>query len=297
MKNADKKEQFINKQLGTRNQDIDLLKNIDYYINLAKDWEDDLPPIVIKHVDGFNIIDEAELHYGSKARFGDLLISKIKQEELVYVAPRFGWAPMSLTYLAKKHNKRLTLFMPACKEVSEHQLVSIESGAKIEFRRIAAMPNLNLWASQYAQANGAFFIPLGLKHELVTAGAIKVIRNLFKDKPHPKEMWSVISTGVLTRALQIALPDTEFHAVAVARNIQDGELGRAKFYSYHKIFAADAETLPTQFESASNYDAKGYEVMKKFGSPGAYFYNVAGLISPKSLQAKDVDSYRPWPTK
>ena len=56
------KEQFVNKQIGTRNQDLNLVKNIDYYFNLAKDWEDDLPPIVIKKVDGFNIIDEAELH-------------------------------------------------------------------------------------------------------------------------------------------------------------------------------------------------------------------------------------------
>ena len=49
----------------------------------------------------------------------------------------------------------------------------------------------------------------------------------FKDKEKPKTMWSVISTGVLSRTMQIALPDTEFSAVAVARIIQQGELGRA----------------------------------------------------------------------
>jgi len=288
---------FENKQVGTRNNDINLVKNLDYYLDLTKDWKDDLPPMMIKQVDGFNIIDEAELHFGSKARFGDLLISSVKQDELVYCQPRFGFAGISLSYLAKKHNKKLTLFMPACKEISQHQLTCIENGANPIFRRIAAMPNLNLYAAEYAKQTGSFFIPLGLRHELVTAAAVRVVHDLFEGKEKPKELWSVISTGVLQRALQIALPQTEFHAVAVARNIQDGELGRAKFYSYHKEFSADADTMPVGFESASNYDAKGYEVMKKHATPGAWFYNVAGLIGPKALQAKDIDSYRPWPTK
>ena len=89
------------------------------------------------------------------------------------------------------------------KEISDHQAICVERGAEMKFKRIAAMPVLNAHAKQWAEDNDAFFIPLGLRHELVTAAAVKVAYDLAETHGYPEEAWSAISTGVLQRSLQI----------------------------------------------------------------------------------------------
>ncbi len=289
-------KEFLNRQVGTENLDLRDGRDLEYYLELTKDYKSDFPPFKIKRIKNLHVIDEAEMGLvGTKARFGDWMMSQIKEKEIVYCQPRVGWAGISLSYLAKKYDKRLTLFMPASREASEHQLVCVELGATPIFRRIAAMSNLQRLAARYAEEKGAFYVPFGLKHPMVTAGAVRTIYDMFKFIAHkPIEMWTVISTGVLTRSLQIALPDTEFFAIAVARNIQQGELGRANFITYHKAFLEKADFIPTEFDSAENYDAKGWEYAVEHAKPGAFFFNVAGNVRPVNLKPKDIDSYRGW---
>jgi len=201
-------------------------------------------------------------------------------------------APLSLSYLCKKYNKKLYLFMPASKEASEHQLLAIERGATPIFVRIPAMPTLNIWAKKFAQDINAEFAPFGLKHELVVAGGIRIFYDNFKDTSI-EEMWSVFSTGVLSRTLQIALPNTKFNAVAVARNVQEGELGRAKFYTHDRPFLKEAR-IDTPFDCIKTYDAKGWEFIKKYGKEGDWFWNVARNMPKPSIKPSDVDSERAW---
>jgi hypothetical protein len=155
---------------------------------------------------------------------------------------------------------------------------------------------LNAHAKKWAEENNATFIPLGLKHELVTAAAVKVAYDLAEKHGYPEEVWSAISTGVLQRSLQIAWPDAQFNAVAVARNIKDGELGRAKVWSHPKQFNQDVDpTFNPPFPSAMNYDAKAWEFMKRHGNPGAWFWNVGGNPKPKQETTKEtVNSQRGW---
>jgi len=234
--------------------------------------------------------------FGSKCRFGDILVSTCKQDTLVYVQPRYGFAGISLAYLAKKYNKKLVLFSPSQKEISDHQAICVEMGAQMKFKRIAAMPVLNAHAKKWAESNNAFFIPLGLRHELVTAAAVKVAHDLAEKHGYPEEVWSAISTGVLQRSLQIAWPDAKFNAVAVARNIKKGERGSATIWSHPKAFTQDVDPqYNPPFPSAMNYDAKAWEFMTKHGSPGAWFWNVGGDPKPKDINTKLLtDSYRDW---
>lgn len=247
--------------------------------------------------DGVNVVDESRLGVGSKARFGELLISQVLEHELVYVQPRHGWAGISLLALANLFRKKLTLFMPASARASDTQRLVIEMGAEPRFIRIAAMPVLNKYAQEYAVKKGAYFIPLGLRHPLVTANAVAAIYELLHDYP-PGEMWCATSTGVLSRALQIALiPDGwTIHSVAVARNLHAGELGRATFTSYDRAFDQPARQLPRTFDSARNYDAKAWElaVQHQSMSKPTWFWNVAGNVPTPHLQPQDVDSAREW---
>ena len=286
---------FLNKQIGNDNLDLTIEKDLDYYLNLTKDYSHNYDFIIKEYSNGFNIIDDGEFEYGSKAKMADFFISQIKEDTLVYVAPRTGYAPYSLTYLAKKYNKKLILFMPASKEVSEHQLKVIELGATPIFLKIPAMPTLNIWAKDFAEKIGAKYLPFGLKHELVVAGGVRIFHDNLKTLPI-KTLWSVISTGVLSRTLQIALQDTEFNGVAVARNIQQGELGRAKFYSYDKPFLKESK-FDCPVDSIRTYDVKAYEMMIKHGKPGDWFFNVAKNMPKANIKPSDIDSQRSWGDK
>ena len=138
--------------------------------------------------------------------------------------------------------------------------------------------------------------PLGLKHELVTAAAVKVAHTIAETHGYPDEVWSAISTGVLQRSLQIAWPDAKFHGVAVARNIKKGERGIAEVWSHPKAFTQDVDPkYNPPFPSAMNYDAKAWEFMKKNGTPGAWFWNVGGDPKPKDINTKSLTkSERAW---
>jgi hypothetical protein len=282
---------YLNKTKGDSNLDLANGRNLQYYLDLTKDYKHDFT-FTIKDIDGFKVIDDGEFLYGTKAKMADFFISQIREEALVYVAPRTGYAPFSLCYLAKKYNKKLYLIMPASKEASEHQRTAIEYGGIPIFLRIPAMPTANIWAKQFAEKIGAKYLPFGLKHEMVVAGGVRVFYDNFKDTDI-KTMWSVMSTGVLSRSLQIALPNTEFHAVAVARNIQDGELGRAKFYTHSKPFLKEAKIIPP-FDCIRTYDAKGWELLKENGNSGDWFWNVAANMPKPNIKIEEVDSDRVW---
>ncbi len=265
-----------------------------YYLDLAGDWEDPYGAPVIETYDGVRVVRD-DLITGSKVRGGDCLISKIapEQDTIVYVQPRFGLAGVSILDVAKRHGKKVVLFMPSSKRISHHQACCIERGAEAKFVRIAAMPNLNRIAKAWAEERpNCFFVPLGLKHELVTAGFVKTMSNM----PEPEEAWSVISTGVLSRSMQIAWPNTKFHAVAVARNLKAGELGRADVLSAPEQFtqAVKGDDIPP-FPSVETYDAKCWRYIPKNTGRDILFWNVGKnpTLLDESLFSK-VNSFREW---
>ena len=289
---------FLNKQTYRQNNDLEGFMNLDYYLDLTKDFKSSFGDFNVKQVNGFNVIDESEsCEVGYKARSGEFFIQDLVRQgvkKIVYVQPRRGFAGISLSWLCKKYGLDLILVMPSSKEVSDHQALCIELGAKPLFARIAAMPNANSLAKKYAEKVGAYYVPLGLNHPYVIAGGIRCMYDYFKDKEKPKTMWSVISTGVLSRTMQIALPDTEFNAVAVARNIQQGELGRANFYSYHKPFNSKSDLIPDAFDCEDSYDSKGWDYMVKHGKQGDWFFSVAGNAKLPTIDKSTIDSYRDW---
>ncbi len=277
-------------------------KTRDEWLELAEGWEDDAPSPNITSFYGATIWDDSNTGIGTKGRWGDLLVRTMESDHLVYVQPRVGWAGISLSALAKKYNKKLTLFMPASKVVSDHQLVCIERGAQPIFRRIAAMPVLNKYAKEWAAENNAMFVPFGLDHPLVVAAGIKSTLQQWGNRSEPKDVVSVISTGVLTRTLQITWPNAKFHGVAVARNLHPGEIGKADVSAYHRGFrepADYAEKINQEISSAPTYDCKGLErfMLSQTNAPhepSTVVWNVAGDVKPEFMKASEVDSNRNW---
>lgn len=277
-------------------------KSREEWLELADGWVDDAPAPNITMFHGATIWDDSLTGIGTKGRWGDLLVKSMESDHLVYVQPRVGWAGVSLAALAKKYDKKLTLFMPSSKQVSEHQLVCIERGANPKFVRIAAMPVLNKYAKEWAAENNAQFVPFGLDHPLVVAAGIKSTLQHWADREEPKDVVSVISTGVLTRTLQITFPNAKFHGVAVARNLHPGEIGRADVSAYHRGFkerADKADEINEQISSAPTYDCKGLErfMLNQTSAPqelSTLVWNVAGDVKAERMKPEDVDSFREW---
>jgi hypothetical protein len=266
----------------------------EYYLSLAEGWVPYNPdPVVIEH-EGVRVVRD-DLIVGTKTRAGDLLMSKLNHDTIVYSQPRVGLAGISLLDVAKHYNKKIVLFMPASKTISHHQACCIERGAIPIFERIAAMPNLNLKAKEWADKNDAFFVPLGLKHELATAGIVHAASKI----PEPDEVYVAISTGVLSRALQIAWPNAKFTCVAVARNLKQGELGRADVISEPLDFPQEElkENLPP-FPAIATYDAKVWKYIPKNSGKNVLMWNVGAepvLTNPTIYDR--IDSYRDWKKK
>ena len=182
----------------------------DYYLGLAEGWIPYNPPPVVKVHNGVRVVRD-DMIVGTKTRAGDLLASKINNDTIVYSQPRVGLAGVSILDVAKHHDRKVVLFMPSSKRISLHQACCIERGATPIFERIASMRNLNTAAAQWAEDNGAFFVPLGLRHELATAGIVHAASQI----PEPQEVYVAISTGVLSRALQIAWPNAKLSLIHI----------------------------------------------------------------------------------
>ena len=266
----------------------------EYYLDLAQFWTDPNPaPRIVEH-EGIRVVRDDDL-VGSKVRGGDCLISSLPRhiDTIVYVQPRTGLAGVSILDVAKRHNKAVRLFMPSSKRISHHQACCIEQGAEASFHRIAAMPNLNKIAKEWAdKKENAFFVPLGLKHRMVTAGIVKVASQI----KEPEQVWVATSTGVLTRSLQIAWPNAEFVSVAVSRNMKAGELGRARVISEKKAFTAheSKENLPP-FPNIDTYDGKVWKYIPKHSDKDILFWNVGKepVLHDDTLY-ETTDSYRKW---
>jgi hypothetical protein len=262
-----------------------------YYLSLCEGWTPYNPdPMVISH-EGVQVVRD-DLIVGTKTRAGDLLCSRIDSDTLVYCQPRVGLAGVSLCDVAKRHSKKVVLFMPSSKEISLHQACCIERGGIPMFERIAAMPNLNKYAKEWAEKNRAYFIPLGLKHELATAAIVHAASTI----PEPEEVYVAISTGVLSRALQIAWPNAKFICIAVARNLQEGELGRAEVISHPLPFhvAVKKEDMPP-FPTVATYDAKVWAFINKDGKKRRLMWSVGrDPILHDSTIITRTDSWRPW---
>jgi hypothetical protein len=265
-----------------------------YYLSLTEGWTPHNPdPVVVEH-DGVFVVRD-DMIAGTKTRAADLLLTKAKADHFVYVQPRAGLAGVSLLDAANRMGKKVTLFMPSSRKISNHQACCIERGATPIFHRVAAMPNLNRIAEKWAQENGAYFVPLGLRHELATAAIVHAASTV----EEPEEVYVATSTGVLTRALQIAWPNAKFTSVAVARNMKAGELGRADVISEPAEFLVNEkpENLPP-FPSIAFYDSKVWKFIPKNTGRRILMWNVGSEPELKDKTIIDrTDSYREWDKK
>lgn len=258
-------------------------------------------PVVEEYGDKF--ILRADLApAGLKSYGAEKLVATTESDTLVYVAPRVGHAPHAIATLANMYGKRCVFFCPASKHISKHQgaLLS-QPNVELRFIRIAAMPVLNKYAREWAEKNGAAFLPFGLTNTpLVTAGIVDLTRRVSDVIGcQPSETFCAVSTGTMIRALQIGWPSADHYGIAVARNMHDGEVGDAHMTSYHRPFTSPVSQCEAPpFPSTATYDAKAWVHFDMFGRRNSIFINVGSDdVIEKDYDALDaflVNSDRDW---
>lgn len=236
---------------------------------------------------------------GFKAIAAEKLIASIESDHLVYCAPRTGHATFAISHLAKLYSKKVTFFAPASKQCTYDQAIGLTYGHDLRFIRIAAMPVLNSYAASWAGANDATFLPFGLAGLAgVTAGIVDFCDRMAQVHGKPKELWCATSTGTMLRGLEIGFgKSVAYKTVAVARNIQSGEIGDVDIVSAQVPFLTKAKTQP-QFKTTQCYDAKAWELCLEGGGDGAWFMNVGADADIekicRDLDLSTINSYRDW---
>ena len=236
-------------------------------------WEDPNPSPILEEHNGFVVVRDDLLEGGSKIRFADYLISSQPEiKEWVYgSSPATGYAQISLACLCKKYGKKAVIFMAdrAWDRLHDYQVEAMRQGADMRFVPNGMLSVTEKRARDYVENDRKHrcLLPIGFDDPTVLDSICVVAQSL---DCNPDEVWTVGSSGTLTRGLQRAWPDAEFHCVTVGHK---GDYGRAITYKCEIPFNKETKVKPP-FPSAPTYDAKAWEFMKEHASPGALFWNV-----------------------
>ncbi len=246
---------------------------VEEYLSMIGDWEDSLPAPVIEEYEGIKVVRDDLLGGGSKIRFADYLIQNQPEiEEWVYgSSPATGYAQISLSYLCRKYGKKAVIFMAerAWDKLHDYQIEALKVGADMKWVPNGMLSVTEKRARDYVEQDPKVrrLLPIGFHHDTVIASMVRVALSI---DVGPNEVGTVGSSGTLTRGLQLAWPDADFHCVTVGHK---GDYGRAKIYECNIPFNKPAKVIPP-FPSAITYDAKAWEYIKQHASPGALFWNV-----------------------
>jgi hypothetical protein len=226
-----------------------------------------IPDIDIDTIEGFQVVRDDHVAGGTKRRALMRVIGDMAEQEFVYATPAYGFAQIALAEAARDLGKRATIFVAKRAVWHPRTIAAASAGAQIIEVDNGYLATVQKRAREYAKEAGAYLVPFGMDApEFVNA-----IADIAREIPgKPTEVWTVAGSGVLTRALQQAWPDAEFHAVQIGR---EPNIGKAKLWVAPEKFEEDAAS-PPPFPSCSNYDAKAWDFIRKHASPGALFWNV-----------------------
>ena len=154
-------------------------------------------------------------------------------------------------------------------KLHDYQIEALNVGADMKWVPNGMLSVTEKRARDYVEQDPKVrrLLPIGFHHDTVIASIIRVALSI---DIQPNEVWTVGSSGTLTRGLQLAWPDADFHCVTVGHK---GDYGRAKTYRCQIPFNKPAKVIPP-FPSAITYDAKAWEFIKQHASPGSLFWNV-----------------------
>jgi hypothetical protein len=228
-------------------------------------WQDPNPPIQVMDHEGFLVVRDDLLGYGSKARFIDYMIKTAPQQQFVFGAcPATGYAQISLPAVATRYNKQVHLFMAQrnMNKLHDYQKLGADLGSIYHWVPSGMLNVTKARAMEYAAEDpiNRVLLPIGLENPTVIASIVKVARDQIGFTPD--HVWTVGSSGTLNRGLQLAWPTAEVHVVSVGHKMSEREIGRAIIHTVPYKFDKKLKPIDAPpFPSAPTYDAKGWRPM------------------------------------
>ena len=244
---------------------------LDYGIDKV-DYTSSLPIPIIKEHNGIKVVRDDSLEGGTKRRAFTIYVkSKQEADEFVYASPRQGYAQLSLAYACKDLGKKCTVTVPKGERYWLTNKAE-ELGCNIIEVPMGFLTNIQAKAKKYCLDNDAHLIPFGGDHPIIVRAMCEVAKSL---KINPKEVWTVMSSGVLSRGLQMAWPDAKIYGVQIGHNTTKQEMGRAECYRSKYKFQQECkkDELPP-FPSSLTYDSKAWSFIQENATKGALFWNV-----------------------
>ncbi len=221
---------------------------------------------------------------GSKRRFVDKLMREEIAEganEFVYGGcPANGYAQLSIPLQAREYGCRTTLFMAkrSMNNLHEYQKRALKYGANIHWVPDGMLQVTKKRALDYYNEDPVHrrLLQLGLDDQRVREDIRDLAKNIEQDYDiNISEVWSVGSSGTLTRGLQMAFPDKDVHVVSVGHSMKQNEVGRATLHRSDLKFTDEVkEEDKPPFPSVPTYDAKAWKIMREHAKPGSLFWNV-----------------------
>ena len=231
-----------------------------------------LPAPIIEEFDGIQVVRDDLLKGGTKRRAFNYYVASLPDvEEFVYASPRQGYAQLSLAYSCRDLNRKCTVTVPK----GERYWLTNEAeriGANVIEVPMGYLTNIQSKARVYCEKNNAHLIPFGGDHPIIIE-AMKTTALILGI--NPKEVWTVMSSGVLSRGLQLAWPDAKIYGVQIGHNTTKHEMGRAEcFRSKYKFQQECKKDERPPFPSSLTYDSKAWTFIKEHATEGALFWNV-----------------------
>lgn len=215
---------------------------------------------------------------GTKSRFIKPYIERRLEnfDEFIYASPRVGYGQLSLSVVCNELKCKSTIFVPKGKTTPITQKC-IELGSKVIQVPMGYLTNLHHKSKKYRDENlNSHLLPFGFDDEEIINDGIEIIKNLCEWNLYD-EVWSVISSGVLSRILQGVFTKSKIIGVRIGHNTTEKEQGRAELklspYKFEK--PCKKNELPP-FQSNLHYDSKGWKPFIKQSKSNSLFWNCGG---------------------
>ena len=235
------------------------------------DFKTNLPTPIVKEHERIQVVRDDLIEGGTKRRAFYTYIKSKDYDEFVYASPRQGYAQLSLAYACRDLGRKATVTIP---EAQRYWLThkSEELGANIIEVPMGFLTNIQAKAKNYCLKHGAHLIPFGGDHPIIIEA---MTRTALSIGIKPTEVWTVMSSGVLSRGLQGAWPDAKVYGVRIGHNTTPREQGRAEtFKSDYKFHQECKKPERPPFPSSLTYDSKAWTFIREHASDGALFWNV-----------------------
>lgn len=220
---------------------------------------------------GVRVVRDDVTPGGTKARALPSLLEASAGAVVVYASPAYGYAQIALAHSAAATGRRAVVFVAARRQQHARTIEAAKAGAEIIEVPHGYLSNVQAKARRYADETGVTLLPFGFDSPHFVAALASAIQAVDPTGGEPTEVWTVAGSGALSRALQSVWPAAAFHAVAIGK---EPNAGRATVHHAPERFEHNARTAPP-FPSCSNYDAKAWQFIKRYATPGAVFWNVA----------------------